>query len=87
MSDYFGSFLTPLPPNVQFLPSKVRFLGSFQTPLPPKIGHDLWTLPNLFRYYNHDSPGDEHTRRRVVCAAVTVSNIDSTKCDELMGEE
>jgi len=40
-----------------------------------------------FRYYNHDSPGDEHTRRRVVCSAVTVSNIDSRKCDELMGEE
>ena len=40
-----------------------------------------------FRYYNHDSPGDEHSRRRVVCAAVTVSNIDDTKCEELMGAE
>jgi len=40
-----------------------------------------------FRYYNHDSPGDEHSRRRVVCAAVTVSNIDDTKCNELMGAE
>ena len=63
-----------------------------QIPLSLKLENPIFRVIqveffSVFRYYNHDSPGDEHTRRRVVCAAVTVSNIDSTKCDELMGEE
>ncbi len=39
-----------------------------------------------FRFYNHDSYGDDDDRRNVVCGMVTTSNIDDTKCNELMGE-
>ena len=47
----FLSLFTSLPPNVQFLPSKVKsFWDHFKPPSHPKIGHHLWTLPNLNQY-------------------------------------
>ena len=43
----------PSPPNVQFLPSNVRFFWVILDPLsPPKIGHHLCTFSNAhFRFY------------------------------------
>ena len=44
MSDFFGSFLTPPPLLIRFLPSIIRFFGVILDP-PLKIGHHLCTLP------------------------------------------
>ena len=48
MSDFSGSFLTPSPPNVRFLPSNVQFLESFlvifDSPL-KSDRHHLCTFP------------------------------------------
>ena len=48
----------------------------------------IWNFFFLGSIYNHGSYGDaDHTRREVICAMVTVSNIDESKCDEIMDQK
>jgi len=38
-----------------------------------------------FRYYNHGSEGHpDHTKREVICKMVTVSNLDESKCEDIL---
>ena len=66
MSDFFESFLTPLPPLIRFFPSIIRFFGVIldPPPCPPKNRTPLCKYPPLvyvsnnlstFEYEAHES--------------------------------
>ena len=56
MSDFLGSFLTPLALLIRFLPSTIQFFGVIlDLPSPPKIGHHLCTHPYLIRLESYQN--------------------------------
>jgi len=39
------------------------------------------------KYYNKDGPGEGGSKRSILCDLVTTSNLDRSKCDEILGPE